>query len=718
MSNTKISENYTNTENDTRLSMELIGYKDSETEDEGRKYTKRMFDIEIAKKEKEKKKRLRKERELWKTKRLSEKRLDALINLSERVNELNDININYKKNLEELDGTAHFKREEKLKPYQQELNDALNNRIYSDSDWKTYINKTGPELFDKLLSSSTFFNESIDISSGKHYQDVELIQDNHKKLRDLYTKSYINLKKSGLINGWDYKRTEVARNWKNELKYMYTVNNYFMHQLKKREGLWSWILIVISSIVSVVSILVFDDLFIKLLIQYSVTFMSVLTALIAAYIKKENYVERIKELDRYTQKVGKITTSIEYVINQKPWNRQDYDNFKERFQNEVTALLSTPPPMSPIELKNTVYDLTKTHPENLLNTYPWYKLKMYQTMPYYAMTEYGRDILESHWSDNYCRKIGIYVCCTTKLEIRARARKKETIEWFHNKNRDIELGFDEELFDRRRNFNTPTGLTNRYKVRWYSRRLIVLPLRNMKTMHINNYGTAFCVLFLLLIIYSVWLPITIIFLFIETIWMCLLPCFLPEYNQFLYPENYNLMIERKMKYKLLKEKDNLLGNIDEHRLIQERLKQKKKEIEMRNNEMQWGYGNKSIDRYKNEIENLKREKIKNERMNDMRESMFLDSQNEIKILKEKIREFDVSGNCLNSVEQRIRDEASRLELELKEMDRKEKIQKEFEKKFSKKNRLKHSQSTLGIKEDSYEDDDFDVNDSPKSNSGK
>lgn len=490
------------------------------------------------------------------TDELSNKRYLALVDLHNKIEDINIENITLKKDIEILRGDKHEIRRKKRVKHQIELTDALNNRIYSDTDWKNYLNNMEPKLFTKLLRETDFID---DLSGGvRNYQNVETLQENNKKIRELYTKSYINLKKSGLINGWDYKRTEISRNWKNELKYMYTVNNYFMHELKKKEGMWSWILIVISSLVSVVSVMDLTDLITVIILQYSVTIFSVITSLIAAYIKKENYVERIKELDRYIQKVGKIVTSIEYIINQKPWNRQEYQNFKERFQNEVNALLSTPPPMSPSELKNTVYDLTKTHPENLKETYPWYKLKMYNTMPYYSMTEYGRDILESHWNDNLCRKFGIYICCTSKLEIRARELKKQAKEWFHDKNRDrgLENGFYAQRLP------PPIGLTNRYKMKWKSCGYLKKPYRFFRPTRANN--VCCCVLSsCTFICYVLWVPFIFIFFIFESTRMFLSPCFTPEYNHFLYPENYNLLKEREMKYRVMKEEDQILGNISE-----------------------------------------------------------------------------------------------------------------------------------------------------------
>ena len=37
-------------------------------------------------------------------------------------------------------------------------------------------------------------------------------------------------------------------------------------------------------------------------------------------MKKENFVERIKEMDRYIQKVGHIHIEIDNILQCKPWN--------------------------------------------------------------------------------------------------------------------------------------------------------------------------------------------------------------------------------------------------------------------------------------------------------------------------------------------------------------------------------------------------------------
>ena len=70
--------------------------------------------------------------------------------------------------------------------------------------------------------------------------------------------------------------------------------------------------------------------------------------------------------------------------------------FIDKYQNETTALLAAPPPMSPYEFKSTVYQLTKYYPELIINTFPWYVKKKFGDVEYYEMTDWGEKILLSY----------------------------------------------------------------------------------------------------------------------------------------------------------------------------------------------------------------------------------------------------------------------------------------------------------------------------------
>ena len=153
------------------------------------------------------------------------------------------------------------------------------------------------------------------------------------------------------------------------------MNWFFVFELKKTEGFWSWLIIIISTITSTLSLIRSDILPLKTTIETSVSVLSVLTTLIAAWMKKQAYVERIKNLDRYIQRLSKLNVEMNYILDKPPWDRMAYDKFIEQYENQIILLLSSPPPMSPEEFKTSVWRLTRYYPEIVKDTYPWFKKK-------------------------------------------------------------------------------------------------------------------------------------------------------------------------------------------------------------------------------------------------------------------------------------------------------------------------------------------------------
>jgi hypothetical protein len=286
--------------------------------------------------------------------------------------------------------------------------DEQNNENFGSKSWQIYVNQTCPELFRKFLNV-TDFTSGEDKNKEKLYKK----QENNKKLSELFTESYIKLKQSNQINGWNFQRTKNAIDWRDTLEYSYVVNYYFMFHLKKRESGWSWVLIVLSSICSVLTIIHTEIVLLKSFVSYGLSFLAIMTSLIAAYIKKENYVERIKNMDRYTQKVGQVCTELTGIMDSKPWNRMKYSIFIDKYKEQITALFSFPPPISPVEFKKTVYKLTKYHPELIRETYPWFRKVTVGKLEYYEMTDWGKNILDSYYEYKYdkCyRRIFSCVC--------------------------------------------------------------------------------------------------------------------------------------------------------------------------------------------------------------------------------------------------------------------------------------------------------------------
>ena len=187
-----------------------------------------------------------------------------------------------------------------------------------------------------------------------------------------------------------------------------------MFHLKKRESVWSWILIVLSSFCSVLTIIQTDIIILRTIVNYGLSLLAITTSLIAAFIKKENYVERIKNMDRYTQKVGQVCTELTNIMESKPWNRMEYDSFLDKYKEQITALFSFPPPISPIEFKKTVYKLTKYHPELIKETFPWFRKVKVGKLEYFEMTDWGKNILDSYYEYKYSKCYKRLFCCICK----------------------------------------------------------------------------------------------------------------------------------------------------------------------------------------------------------------------------------------------------------------------------------------------------------------
>ena len=286
----------------------------------------------------------------------------------------------------------------------EQLKNVYGEKRYGSKTWQNYEEKIKPMLFKTYLSHDNFFENIKKTKEDEKDEDLinsqKAIQELNDKFLKLYTESYIDLKKSSLINGWNYKRNEVLREWKNKLEYYYIVNYHFMFNLKKKESFCNWILIIISSISTIMTFFSYDiDAFIIKIIS---NVMALLTALLAAYINNEKFVDRIKEIDRYIQKVGKTSRELHYIINSKVWNRISYESFIDKYKNDILMLFSYPPPLSPYDFKNTVFLLTVYYPELISNTYPWYVVEKIGDIEYYKMTPWGREIIDSYSNYKKC----------------------------------------------------------------------------------------------------------------------------------------------------------------------------------------------------------------------------------------------------------------------------------------------------------------------------
>lgn len=185
---------------------------------------------------------------------------------------------------------------------------------------------------------------------------------------------------------WSKVSSNSFENILQKLKYNRIISYFFFYELKKKEQYWSWTIILISTFTSgltVVNNLIDKEelpKYIETSNNVALTVFSMITSLIAAWIKKERYVERLNELDRYSQKINKICEEIDFELIKHPNDRQDYNKFKEKHYPLISEYLGSNPSLSPKEWKHSVYKITTKYPELITWSgskdeylWPWYE---------------------------------------------------------------------------------------------------------------------------------------------------------------------------------------------------------------------------------------------------------------------------------------------------------------------------------------------------------
>ena len=153
--------------------------------------------------------------------------------------------------------------------------------------------------------------------------------------------------------------------WK--LKYNRIVSSFYLDTLREREERWSWMIIVISTITS--GLTVANNVETEPFENYNtgvniiLTTSSMATSLIAAWIKKQRFVERINEVDKYLIDINKLCEELEIQFSLLEGDRLSYSEFKKKYIPEITKFVSTNPMIPPDEWKMCVREITLKYPE-------------------------------------------------------------------------------------------------------------------------------------------------------------------------------------------------------------------------------------------------------------------------------------------------------------------------------------------------------------------
>ena len=187
---------------------------------------------------------------------------------------------------------------------------------------------------------------------------------------DDYDKAY--------LNGWTNRKDANLKNWKDQIEYLWIINVFVVYDLKGTESLLNWIIILISTISSSLSVIQFGDNYyewLEIYLKSALSVSTIFTTLIAAWLKKNNYVERINELDRYVHKMMKIYYELENISQEHMKDRMKYKIYEGKYNNKIGTLFSDAPAFSPYEYKKILYYLTKYYPEHISDKYPWFHPK-------------------------------------------------------------------------------------------------------------------------------------------------------------------------------------------------------------------------------------------------------------------------------------------------------------------------------------------------------
>ena len=154
--------------------------------------------------------------------------------------------------------------------------------------------------------------------------------------------------------------------------------------MKKREGRLSWAIIVLSSFSSVLSLIISDkDLFpySTILLKWLLVLFTLITTLIGAFIKKQQFIDKINIIDRYLQQLNQTIEDLNITAIIEPDKRDSYDEFCKKYIPIIKNLSVSPASFSPKEWKQIVYTITTYYPELIYGDgsmqerlWPWFHM--------------------------------------------------------------------------------------------------------------------------------------------------------------------------------------------------------------------------------------------------------------------------------------------------------------------------------------------------------
>lgn len=261
------------------------------------------------------------------------------------------------------------------------------------------FNRKNQEIYSDL-------DDNVDKNADYYKSKVKTLKKTIKNDKNNKKMSDFGLNK----NKWTEENYQVVNYWLDTLKFNHVINYFYFFKLKKIEGHWAWLLIVLSALSASLSLFQYNDeyYYISLISKFLLSIFTLLTTLIASWMKKQNYIQRVAELDKYILKTKKIIGSLEADLELPLENRKEFNEFINEYKEKIVEFNSMTPLISPDDWKDTIYILTKYYPEISSSLYPWNKYPDFaiQIMDTYIYNKYNT-CLKKLYNCFICQSI----CC-------------------------------------------------------------------------------------------------------------------------------------------------------------------------------------------------------------------------------------------------------------------------------------------------------------------
>jgi hypothetical protein len=232
------------------------------------------------------------------------------------------------------------------------------------------------------------------------------------------------------IKKWNNNLVHIKSEWYFKLLGISILLQFHANYLKDQESSLGWSIIVITSITSFIALLEFTTIGISVENNtyyiwgrsLLISTLSVITTLLASWVKKKQFIKRIKEIDKRVYEIEKLRGKIASIIDLPLEDRPLYTIFYNKFIQNVLDLQNYSSLMTPTEINFSYYNITKNYPTLIKNVPPWYNISINLNERGTCSVNYlgpnikfGNDIIKSYENRNYngniiSRLFNFYYC--------------------------------------------------------------------------------------------------------------------------------------------------------------------------------------------------------------------------------------------------------------------------------------------------------------------